>query len=213
MIVVLRNLKISSTEQEESFKIDDFDVLFKCCVVEKKFLKIFIEASKTISITLTLYDGRFIYEKKIFPLKFMDQIYCKDDVMYNCILKVCYKPVNHLWNDYLDIGGFGNFIIVAENKEIKISKELLQLHSPVFSAMMKMDSIEAKDNKWEIKDFSFDVVKILTKTLYSENPPENASVDDMGEVCRFADKYDMKNLWVNFFSVFSINDDKIFRKF
>uniref|UniRef100_A0AC34QQH5 BTB domain-containing protein n=1 Tax=Panagrolaimus sp. JU765 TaxID=591449 RepID=A0AC34QQH5_9BILA len=107
-----------------------------------------------------------------------------------------YRPVsNSVLHELLNNGGFGNFVIVAEDQEIKISKELMEKHSPVLAAMLKTDCVESQKNKMKIDDFSFNVVKIIVKTMYSEKPPVDSSIENMGEVCRFVDKYDMKDLW------------------
>uniref|UniRef100_A0AC34PYP4 BTB domain-containing protein n=1 Tax=Panagrolaimus sp. JU765 TaxID=591449 RepID=A0AC34PYP4_9BILA len=102
--------------------------------------------------------------------------------------------VKSILDDLIEKGGAGDFVILAENRQIRINKELLTIHSPVFDAMLKSDCVEAKKNEVTIKDFSYDVVKTVIKTIYHEKPPQDATIDVMEDVCRFVDKYDMKTI-------------------
>uniref|UniRef100_A0AC34Q8R6 BTB domain-containing protein n=1 Tax=Panagrolaimus sp. JU765 TaxID=591449 RepID=A0AC34Q8R6_9BILA len=103
--------------------------------------------------------------------------------------------MNPIWNDLFDNGGSGDYVIIAKGEEMKLSKELLKIHSSAFVAMFETDCVEAKENKIEIKDFTFDVVKIIVKILYSGTVPHGSTFEMMQKVCRFADKYDLEILF------------------
>uniref|UniRef100_A0AC34Q7L4 BTB domain-containing protein n=1 Tax=Panagrolaimus sp. JU765 TaxID=591449 RepID=A0AC34Q7L4_9BILA len=148
----------------------------------------------SISFTLELPIQDFIYEKTIFSSDFEDRFRFTDDSRGTSgVFNVCCKPIlNPFLNDLIENGGVGDFVIVAEDQEIKINKELLEIHSPVFAAMFKSDYVEAKENRVTIEDFSFDVVKFVVKSIYFGGIPENTTLEIMEDVCRFVDKYDMK---------------------
>uniref|UniRef100_A0AC34QQE2 BTB domain-containing protein n=1 Tax=Panagrolaimus sp. JU765 TaxID=591449 RepID=A0AC34QQE2_9BILA len=179
-------------------EIDELKIPVDICFVKSKVLKISIDSPVPVSIifTLNLPTRTFIYEKDIHVPKFIDQVLCvgiadRKTVYGSIKIKRLSAPI---WNVF-DDGGSGDFIIVAEDQEIKLSKELLKAHSSVFAAMFETDCVEAKENKIIIKDFTFDVIKTVIKILYSEKVPFEAAFKTMKEVCRFVDKYDMKALW------------------
>lgn len=58
--------------------------------------------------------------------------------IFHGYVKVSRKPLlNPVWNDLFDNGDVGNFVMVAENKEIRVNKKVLEMFSPVFAAMLK----------------------------------------------------------------------------
>uniref|UniRef100_A0AC34QQT5 BTB domain-containing protein n=1 Tax=Panagrolaimus sp. JU765 TaxID=591449 RepID=A0AC34QQT5_9BILA len=206
MVAVIHNFGFVYYERDHNVlsfmvKVDDYEVNVNSSITEMKNWKISVDCPVPVSIifTLNLPTRTLIYEKNILLPKFMDQVLCVGATHRGGIFgtfKVWRKvSLNPFHDGSLDINDFGNFLIIAENQEIKVSKDLLKIYSPVFAAMFETDCIEAKENKVEIKDFTLDVVKIVVKILYSGTIPSGSTFEMMQEVCRFADKYNMKIFW------------------
>ena len=62
---------------------------------------------------------------------------------------------------------FSDVTFSIGDKELKAHKLILSIHSPVFAAMFKHDTKEAKENRVEIIDIHFDVFQELLKFIYS----------------------------------------------
>jgi hypothetical protein len=94
-----------------------------------------------------------------------------------------------LWNDNKK-----DFAIVADGKETKAHKLILDSQSDVFSAMLNSNMKESNENKVIISDFSFDVVETAVKMIYNCNCVTSFSVDDLMLLLQFFDKYQILEL-------------------
>uniref|UniRef100_A0A914Z0N3 BTB domain-containing protein n=1 Tax=Panagrolaimus superbus TaxID=310955 RepID=A0A914Z0N3_9BILA len=87
-----------------------------------------------------------------------------------------------------------DIIITADGKEVTAHKLVLATRSPVFAAMFQSGMKEAKENKVEIKDFSFDIVQAAVKLFYHHSLVTDIKLDDKMKLLSFFDKYEIHSL-------------------
>uniref|UniRef100_A0A7E4UST0 BTB domain-containing protein n=1 Tax=Panagrellus redivivus TaxID=6233 RepID=A0A7E4UST0_PANRE len=86
-----------------------------------------------------------------------------------------------------------DFEIVVDSKTLKVHKSFLSLISPVFHASFSHDTLESRTGKQTIDNFDFDTVKAALDYCYGHRL-KDASVNNIVEILRFADKYDIKDV-------------------
>uniref|UniRef100_A0A914P3M6 BTB domain-containing protein n=1 Tax=Panagrolaimus davidi TaxID=227884 RepID=A0A914P3M6_9BILA len=84
--------------------------------------------------------------------------------------------------------------IVTDDQELKIHKWVLCAKSPVFKAELNSGMEEARENKIEITDFSYETVEIAIEHCYERDITELITEENASELLHFSDKYDMKLL-------------------
>uniref|UniRef100_A0AC35GIJ9 BTB domain-containing protein n=1 Tax=Panagrolaimus sp. PS1159 TaxID=55785 RepID=A0AC35GIJ9_9BILA len=97
------------------------------------------------------------------------------------------RSLRDLWN-----AGFKDFTIVVGRKEIEVHKNVLACQSPVFEAMFKPHTIEAKESKVEISDYTFEIIEKGIKLCYKQILVSDCSVEESLLLLKFTDKYDIK---------------------
>uniref|UniRef100_A0AC34RP97 BTB domain-containing protein n=1 Tax=Panagrolaimus sp. JU765 TaxID=591449 RepID=A0AC34RP97_9BILA len=86
---------------------------------------------------------------------------------------------------------FKDFTIRAENKEIKVHKNIIAIASPVFSAMFESHTKEFKKDRVIIEDFDFETVKAGVELMYTRKVDDTLSIKTSLNLYKFADKYDL----------------------
>uniref|UniRef100_A0A914Z2B9 BTB domain-containing protein n=1 Tax=Panagrolaimus superbus TaxID=310955 RepID=A0A914Z2B9_9BILA len=84
-----------------------------------------------------------------------------------------------------------DFVIVVENRYIKVHKFILINRSEVFAAMFKSNTKEFIENKVEIIDFPFDVVEAGILLIYDCNCITTLSFNYQMSLLQFFDKYNL----------------------
>uniref|UniRef100_A0A914Q6M8 BTB domain-containing protein n=1 Tax=Panagrolaimus davidi TaxID=227884 RepID=A0A914Q6M8_9BILA len=88
-----------------------------------------------------------------------------------------------------------DFAISVKGQEITAHKWVLALRSPVFEKMFESGMKEAKENKVEIPDFSFNIVESAIKRCYHQNlANESTSLETKMDMLQFFEKYDIQLL-------------------
>ncbi|CEF66943.1 Speckle-type POZ protein [Strongyloides ratti] len=90
---------------------------------------------------------------------------------------------------------FSDCTIICGDKKLNVNKFLLILHSSVFEAMFSnKNTSESKENCIIISDSSIEEVENMVYFLYNFEIPENPSVENVINLLRLAEKYDIKEL-------------------
>uniref|UniRef100_A0A914P2B9 BTB domain-containing protein n=1 Tax=Panagrolaimus davidi TaxID=227884 RepID=A0A914P2B9_9BILA len=84
--------------------------------------------------------------------------------------------------------------IAVNGQELKIHKWILCAKSPVFTAEMESGMKEARENRIEIPDFSFETVQIVVEYCYEQEIDDLINEENALELLHIADKYDMNLL-------------------
>uniref|UniRef100_A0A914ZCY1 BTB domain-containing protein n=1 Tax=Panagrolaimus superbus TaxID=310955 RepID=A0A914ZCY1_9BILA len=87
-----------------------------------------------------------------------------------------------------------DFTIIVDEKQVTAHKLVLATRSPVFARMFQSDLKEAKENKVEIKDFSFEIVEAAIKLCYHHSLVPYATLNDKMILLQFYDKYNIQPL-------------------
>uniref|UniRef100_A0A914PXW8 BTB domain-containing protein n=1 Tax=Panagrolaimus davidi TaxID=227884 RepID=A0A914PXW8_9BILA len=98
--------------------------------------------------------------------------------------------VDVLWENEED----KDLTIAVQGQELKIHKWILCAKSPVFKAEFNSGMKEARENRIEIPDFSFETVKIVVKYCYERDIEEFITEENASELLHFADKYNIELL-------------------
>uniref|UniRef100_A0AC34RLZ1 BTB domain-containing protein n=1 Tax=Panagrolaimus sp. JU765 TaxID=591449 RepID=A0AC34RLZ1_9BILA len=93
----------------------------------------------------------------------------------------------------LDDERFKDFTFCVGNQEINVHKNIVAVASPVFSAMLQPHCKESQEGKVVIKEFDFETVKAGVEFMYGKEPHEKLPIKTLLNLCKFADKYDLKN--------------------
>uniref|UniRef100_A0AC34RCD2 BTB domain-containing protein n=1 Tax=Panagrolaimus sp. JU765 TaxID=591449 RepID=A0AC34RCD2_9BILA len=88
---------------------------------------------------------------------------------------------------------FKDFTFCVGYQEISVHKNIVDVASPVFSAMFQPHCKESQESKVIIKDFDFETVKAGVELMYGKEPDEKLPIKTLLNLCKFADKYDLKN--------------------
>ena len=87
----------------------------------------------------------------------------------------------------LSSGKFSDFTIVVGKTKIKVHKNILSAHSPVFKAMLSYHTTkEAQEKKVIITDVSIDAMKDFLQFIYTGEKPQNDNLSL--ELLTLADK-------------------------
>jgi speckle-type POZ protein len=92
-----------------------------------------------------------------------------------------------------DDSHFVDFVLrTSDNKELKTHKSIIVARSPVFFAMLKNDTKEAKENSADVPDFDSKTMKEFLRYIYSNE------VQDLESIARdlvfAAEKYEIDGL-------------------
>uniref|UniRef100_A0AC34RQD5 BTB domain-containing protein n=1 Tax=Panagrolaimus sp. JU765 TaxID=591449 RepID=A0AC34RQD5_9BILA len=84
---------------------------------------------------------------------------------------------------------------IVQNLSINVAEDSIKSYfaSPVFSAMFQPHCKESKEGKVIIKDFDFETVKAGVEFMYGKEPDEKLPFETSLNLCKFVDKYDLKN--------------------
>uniref|UniRef100_A0AC35ETX0 BTB domain-containing protein n=1 Tax=Panagrolaimus sp. PS1159 TaxID=55785 RepID=A0AC35ETX0_9BILA len=93
-----------------------------------------------------------------------------------------------------EIEGDKDLTIAVKSQELKIHKWILCAKSPVFKAEMESGMKEARENRIEITDFSFETVQIVVLHCYEQKIGYSLNKENASELLHFADKYEMELL-------------------
>uniref|UniRef100_A0A914QCH1 BTB domain-containing protein n=1 Tax=Panagrolaimus davidi TaxID=227884 RepID=A0A914QCH1_9BILA len=122
------------------------------------------------------------------------------------------QSLRDLWNT-----DFKDFTIVVGRKGIEVHKNVLACQSSVFTAMLKLHTKEAKENKVVISDFTFEIVEKGIKLCYTQLHVSDCSVKESLLLLKFTDKYDIKvlkeNLEESLGEQITVEKKKMFAKF
>ena len=81
------------------------------------------------------------------------------------------------------------------NVKFKVHKLVLAAHSDVFRAMFShKDTIENTQSRLKITDFESNVVSQMLKYLYTGRLPEELTTQNLAELLKIADKYQLELL-------------------
>uniref|UniRef100_A0AC34F4C2 BTB domain-containing protein n=1 Tax=Panagrolaimus sp. ES5 TaxID=591445 RepID=A0AC34F4C2_9BILA len=98
----------------------------------------------------------------------------------------------------VDVVGDSDFIIVAEDEELKVHKSVLIASSTIFATMFESEYQwkEKEENKYEIQDFCVEIVERALDICYGDycNPESDETPEDLVLLYKFADKYDINEL-------------------
>lgn len=97
---------------------------------------------------------------------------------------------SHVLGQMFDEQVFGDFTLIAEGKEIKVSKLILASRSDVFRTMFETDMSEKRTGQTEISDVTYDGLRALIKFIYSSKIEE---ADLFVDFLVAADKYNVKD--------------------
>lgn len=86
-----------------------------------------------------------------------------------------------------------DFIIVCQEKEFQVHKNILSFASPVFDAMFRNDFLESNEGKVTIDDFKSKTIENALNFIYSSILKRLFDVDQMLDLFKFADKYNLKD--------------------
>uniref|UniRef100_A0A914QX96 BTB domain-containing protein n=1 Tax=Panagrolaimus davidi TaxID=227884 RepID=A0A914QX96_9BILA len=82
-----------------------------------------------------------------------------------------------------------DFTISADGKEVYAHKNVLAARSPVFSRMFETAMKEAKENKVDIQDFTFDIVEKAIKLCYHQSLVPYSTLEEKTKLLQFFEKY------------------------
>uniref|UniRef100_A0A914PGC5 BTB domain-containing protein n=1 Tax=Panagrolaimus davidi TaxID=227884 RepID=A0A914PGC5_9BILA len=87
-----------------------------------------------------------------------------------------------------------DFTISADGKEVYAHKSVLAARSPVFSRMFEAGMKEAKENKVDIQDFTFNIVEKAIKLCYHQSLVPYSTLEEKTQLLQFFEKYDIQPL-------------------
>lgn len=106
-----------------------------------------------------------------------------------------YNPVVELANDFdtfFEKNELCDVTIAIKDRQLRAHKSILAARSSVFFALFSSDMIENKENKIEITDVSYDVMKEVLRFLYSGEVKNLNKFKK--QLLAAADKYDIEGL-------------------
>uniref|UniRef100_A0AC35FHV6 BTB domain-containing protein n=1 Tax=Panagrolaimus sp. PS1159 TaxID=55785 RepID=A0AC35FHV6_9BILA len=142
-----------------------FNISVKSASYKKVVEKIY-DNSDGFGETLCIRDKIFDAEKKFFVDRIME-IELDGTLKSRGIKRKSPESlslVDILWENNED----KDITIIAEKQELKIHKWILCAKSPVFKAELNSGMKEARENRIEITDFSFEIVKIFVEDCYEQ---------------------------------------------
>lgn len=92
----------------------------------------------------------------------------------------------------LDAGEYGDVLLHADGRDLRVYRGILAARSPVFAAMFANRMKESKRGRVDITDVSYEVLREVVRYAYTGRAPEADKMS--GELLAAADKYDMERL-------------------
>uniref|UniRef100_A0A914Q119 BTB domain-containing protein n=1 Tax=Panagrolaimus davidi TaxID=227884 RepID=A0A914Q119_9BILA len=127
-------------------------------------------------------DGEFVFEiSGIFTIKDLPSIPLSIKVP---------KLNQQIFNDK----NGKDFTIIADKKELKVHKSILQQVSTVFARMFELEWKETIEGKIEFKNLSFKLAKIAIDLFYGKKYWRFLAKDEYLQLYQFAEQYDIISL-------------------
>uniref|UniRef100_A0AC34QMF0 BTB domain-containing protein n=1 Tax=Panagrolaimus sp. JU765 TaxID=591449 RepID=A0AC34QMF0_9BILA len=194
----------STTEVIPFNKDYSADVYLSCDISKNKMVSLYFHVDCPVPVVA---DYKFniktikkeVFDKKIvaknssgfefFQFAFKDEVFNagRMTINWNLLLKPRFP------REYLLCGlKPSDFVIVCQGKQFQVHKDVLALSSPVFDAMFRNDFIESNEGKTIIDDFQPKTIENALNFIYSSVLKRLFDVEQMLDLFRFADKYNLK---------------------